>query len=191
MVTAEIPVTGITIVGQDNIDCTVGDDLTAYLSSVIEVSPDNATDKTYKWSVTSGDAVSVSGTTVKAVKAGTAVLTVTSVNNPKATAKMTIEVHNPATDIQIASQSLSVTYKDTAVDISDQLKQNITLLPEDYDEIESFSVASSDESIVRVWDVGGTKDITLKAEALAEGTATITVKLNYTDYLGQLTNPKG
>ena len=191
VVTAEVPVTGITIVGQDNIDCTVGDDLTAYLSSVIEVSPEDATDKTYKWSVTQGDAVSVSGTTVKAVKAGTAVLTVTSVNNPKATAKMTIVVHNPATDIQIASQSLNVTYKDAAVDISDQLKQNITLLPKGYDEIESISVTSSDESIVRVSDVSGTKAITLKAEALAEGTATITVTLNYTDYLGQLTNPKG
>ena len=192
VVTTEVPVTGITIDSQlAKHDCTVGDDLTTYINNLVRVSPDNATDKTYKWSVTSGDAVGVSGTTVKAVKAGTAVLTVTSVNNPKATAKMTIEVHNPATDIQIASQSLSVTYKDTAVDISDQLKQNITLLPKGYDEIESISVTSSDESIVRVSDVSGTKDITLKAEALAEGTATITVTLDYTDYLGQLTNPKG
>ena len=186
VITTEIPVESITIATElADHNCLVGDDLTSYLNNMVRVRPENATDKSYTWSVTEGDAVSVANGQISAVKAGTATLTVTSVSNPEAKATIKVVVHNPARDITIARPAITVSYKGEPVRITDRVIDNITLQPEGYDEIESFSVTSSDESIVRIWDVGGAKEIHLMAEALSEGTATITVTLNYTDYLGQ------
>ena len=179
-------------------DCTVGDDLTDYLNGLVVVSPQDATDPRVEWTVrpdnTNADnqpvQISADGK-ITAVKAGTAVLEVASVSNPRKYDVVTVVVHNPARDIRMVKQTISADYKGEPVRITNDVIQNIMLLPEGYDEIESFTVTSSDESIVRIWDVGGAESINLLAEALAEGQSTITVTVNYTDWLGQLTNPKG
>ena len=47
-------------------------------------------------------------------------------------------VHNPATDIQFANSNVGVVYVTKAVDISDQLRRNISFLPAGYESVESF-----------------------------------------------------
>ena len=57
-------------------ECNVDDDLTSYLNSIVEVQPEAASDHSVTWSVESGSAVTISGKTIKAAKAGTSVLKV-------------------------------------------------------------------------------------------------------------------
>ena len=189
-VTVVQPVKGLWISSSLNQhECNVGDDLTSYLNSLVMISPDDASDKSFTWSVTSGDAVSISNGKISAVKAGRAVLTVTSNNNPKATAQLTVQVYNPATDIQFANSSLNVVYINKPVDISELLMRNISFLPSGYESLEGLSVTSNN-NVVSVGNVSyANGSVQLTATAQSVGQATITVSITYHDYLKDYTVP--
>ena len=175
-------------------ECNVGDNLTSYLNSLIQVSPDNASDKSLKWTVVRGDAVSVSDDgIIKAVKAGTAVVQAASVDNPDATATVTVQVHNPASDIRFASETVSVVYVTEPVDISQNVKENITFLPSDYESLDGLTITSDSPNDVVIIDDYSynqkTKELSVKVRAIGVGRATITVGIDYRDYLADYTSP--
>ena len=179
---------------RDYEECNVGDNLTSYLKSLIQVSPDNASDKSLKWSVVRGDAVTVSGDgTMKAVKAGTAVVQAASVDNPNATATITVLVHNPASDIRFTSETVGVVYVLDPVDISQKVKDNISFLPSGYESLEGLTITSDNtNNVVTIDDYSynqKTNELSVKARAIGVGKATITVSIDYRDYLADYTSP--
>ena len=184
-----IPVTDVIFdtQGQNQIDCNVGDDMTAMLNSRVKVLPDNATDKAYKWAVIRGDGLTVDAQgSVKAVKAGLTVLSVTSNSNPQATASVYVLVHNPATGIHFASETLSVEYADSPVDISALVARNIRFSPDGYDELGDVSVTSASPQTVAIRNVRQTDNgLSLEAQALAVGQSVVTVAIKYRDYIAQ------
>ena len=171
-------------------ECNVGDDLTSYLNSLVEVLPANATNKQYTWSLaagTAGNAVTISNDgTIKATSAGRATLVATSKDNPQATATISVLVHNPATDIQFANTSLSVTkIEGVDLDISELLKQNISFLPQGFESVNGLTITSSRPNVITIDDASYSDDagIALIARAISGGEATITVSISYCDYL--------
>ena len=179
---------------RDYEECNVGDNLTSYLKSLIQVSPDNASDKSLKWSVIRGDAVTVSGDgTIKAAKAGTAVVQAASVDNPNATATITVQVHNPASDIRFASETVGVVYVLDPVDISQKVKDNISFLPSGYESLEGLTITSDNpNNVVTIDDYSynqNTNELSVKATAIGVGRASITVSIDYRDYLADYTSP--
>ena len=191
----DIPVKSIrNTSSRDYEECNVGDNLTSYLKSLIQVSPDNASDKSLKWSVIRGDAVTVSGDgTIKAAKAGTAVVQAASVDNPDATATITVLVHNPASDIRFASETVGVVYVLDPVDISQKVKDNISFLPSGYESLEGLTITSDNpNNVVTIDDYSynqKTNELSVKARAIGVGKATITVSIDYRDYLADYTSP--
>ncbi len=189
-----IPVESLRInSGLNEHECNVGDDLTSYLNSLVTVLPDNADDKSFTWRVSSGDAVSISGGRISAVKAGRAELTATSTNNPQAYASLMVLVHNPATDIQFTKNTVNVDYDGTNSDISRLLQDNLTFLPAGYESIEGLTITSDrPNDVVAIdnvaLDQSGT-GVLLRARVLGAGQATITVNFHYRDYLKDYTNP--
>ena len=124
-------------------DCNVGDDLTSYLNGIIKVLPDNAPDKSVTWEVLRGDAVTIDKQgNIKAVKAGLATLEVTSVSNPQVSAMVTVQVHNPAKDIQLKSNTISVDFVDKPIDISNDIRENLSFLPTDFESVSGFTLTS-------------------------------------------------
>ena len=179
---------------RDYEECNVGDNLTSYLKSLIQVSPDNASDKSLKWSVIRGDAVTVSGDgTIKAAKAGTAVVQAASVDNPNATATITVQVHNPASDIRFTSETVGVVYVLDPVDISQKVKDNISFLPSGYESLEGLTITSDNpNNVVTIDDYSynqNTNELSVKATAIGVGRASITVSIDYRDYLADYTSP--
>lgn len=191
----DIPVKSIrNTSSRDYEECNVGDNLTSYLKSLIQVSPDNASDKSLKWSVIRGDAVTVSGDgTIKAAKAGTAVVQAASVDNPNATATITVLVHNPASDIRFASETVGVVYVLDPVDISQKVKDNISFLPSGYESLEGLTITSDNpNNVVTIDDYSynqNTNELSVKATAIGVGRASITVSIDYRDYLADYTSP--
>ncbi len=98
-------------------------------------------------------------------------------------------VHNPATDIQFANSNVSVVYVTKAVDISDQLRRNISFLPSGYESVEGLTVTSNN-NVVSVSNVSyANGSVQLTASAQSVGQATITVGITYRDYLKDYTDP--
>lgn len=197
-----VPVSDLTLDFNYNIlDCNVGDDLTSYLNSIVKISPDDATDPTFTWSVVKRqndptDYVTIDGNgNIKANESGYITLKVTSNDNPNATATINVRVNNAAKDVQFAEEIVYVDgFNGQDIDISQLLYNNINFLPADFIEFSlgDLMVSSSNPSVVVV---DGHEDAgsLLIEEGLAKsvGEATITVSFSYTNWLGTYTNPNG
>ena len=176
-------------------ECNVGDDLTSYLNSILQVFPEESSDKSVTWSILrNGDAVAIFGDgTIKAVKPGMAIMQATSVNNPDAAVIVTVLVHNPATDIVFASDTVGVEYITEPVDISQKLIDNISFLPSDYESMEGLTVTSDRSNDVLVIDEvsfnNDNNELNLKARAIGVGKAVVTIGIDYHDYLSDYTMP--
>ena len=187
-----INVSQIVINSGNNVEeCNVGDDLTNYLNSIIKVLPANAPDKSVTWKVLRGDAVTVDNAgNIKAVKAGTTSLEVTSVSNPQVSTVVTVRVHNPAKDIQLKSNTLSVEYVDKFIDISNDIRENLSFLPADYESVDGFTLTSDNSEVVNISMASYTTNgLQLLATALAPGTANITVSIRYQEYMEGYLDP--
>lgn len=179
-------------------NCNVGDDLTNYLNSIVVISPDDATDKSVTWSVLRGsDIVSVDGNgKITALKAGSALLQVASNNNPNATATISVDVHNPATDVQFAQQTVYVDglTAGQSLDIGQLLTNNITFLPAGFEEFGNddlrFDSDNGEVVVVKGNGEGGNRWV-LTGYATDFGEANITVSFSYTNWLGTYANPNG
>ena len=178
-------------------ECNVGDDLTSYLNSLITVLPEDASDKTFAWSIPSGSSVDVvsigADGSIKARKAGSVTLLATSNGNPDATAPVTVLVHNPATDVLFAKDIINIEYNGRESDASQSLKENISFLPSDFETVGGLTITSDrPNEVLAIEDASFSQDsneLTVKACALGGGEATVTVSINYRDYLSDYTNP--
>ena len=143
-VTVVVPLESISFNFNHNLfECNVGDDLTDYLNSILAFSPGDATNRKVTWSVNAGDAVSIQNGRIMAVKAGTASIRVSSVENTKIVADLRITVHNPATDVQFTNNTVYTNYFGSAKDISKLLTDNIKFLPVGFESISNLTVTSS------------------------------------------------
>ena len=159
-VTVESGIIGVTSVSLDktSLEMTEGDAATLTAT----VNPSDATDKTLTW--TSSDAsvasVSVNGE-VKALKAGTAIITVSSANGKTATCKVTVA----ARVIEVSSVSLDKTSLEMTEGEAAML--TATVNPSDATD-KTLTWTSSDTSVASVSATGEVK-------ALKAGTTNITV----------------
>ena len=172
----------------------VGDDLTAILTSHVKVLPEDATNKNFTFEVLRGEFIQVEQDgTVRAVASGYSLIAVVSDDNPQIADTYYIMVHNPAKDIAIGQEAIYVTYLGYDIDISQEVKGNISILPADYDGVTGFIIDDKGwDDIVELsgtnieggeWNpaTGATWNVT--AIVKKAGTATITVGLNYRDWL--------
>ena len=126
------------------------------------VNPADATDKTLTWTSSDSSVATVSATgEVKALKAGTTNITVSSANGKTATCKVTVA----ARIIEVVSVSLDKTSLDMTE--GDTATLTVTVNPSDATD-RTLTWTSSDASVASVSAIGEVK-------ALKAGTATITV----------------
>ena len=156
-----VSVTGVSL-DKTALELAVGDDETLTAT----ISPADATNKNVTWTSSNEAVASVSGDgltgTVKALKAGTTTITVTTADGAK-TATCVVTVTRPVTGV-----SLSETTKSLAVGESFNL--TATISPEDATN-KNVTWTSSDASIATVSGDG----LTGTVQALKAGTTTITV----------------
>ena len=139
--------------------------LSDYIKSIL---PDNAYDKSVTWAVTdTATVVTVSQSSdiwqMKANRTGTTTLQVTSVDNPRAVAFLTVEVTSTVTGITVEEPS-QILY------IGESANLRYTIQPSDASN-KVVTWTSSDESVVKI---ESNPNITL-AVAQKVGTATLTV----------------
>jgi len=154
---AVIPVTGVTL-DVDSLTLTVGDEATLTAT----VAPSNATNKTVYWSTSDASIATVSNGVVKALKAGTATITVrTADGNFTDTCTVTVK----AAAIPVTGVTLDQTSK--TIELGEELTLTATVLPYNatnktvYWSTSDASIATVDNGIVR---------------GVGAGTATITVR---------------
>ena len=152
-----IPVTGVAL-SADSLTLTVGDEAT--LTAI--VAPTNATNKTVYWSTSDASIATVSSGVVKALKAGTATITVrTADGNFTDTCTVTVK----AAAIPVTGVTLDQTSK--TIELGEEFTLTATVLPYNatnktvYWSTSDASIATVDNGIVR---------------GVGAGTATITVR---------------
>ena len=140
----------------------------------VVINPEDTTDdKTITWSTSDDKVISVDEEgNIKALKAGKATITATSVNGK--TDSMEIEVK------EVALESIKVSAKDTKVEEGKTTQIEVTLNPEDATDDLTFKYTSSNESIATV-DKNG------KVTAKKAGDVVITVEVSALNGEGQET----
>jgi len=156
-VTVVIPVKEIAL-SAETLELSVGE------SKKLEatVTPENATDKSVAWTSSDETVAAVDGEgNVKALKAGTATITATSVSNPDVSASCEITVIQPVESVTLDMASIVLE------EIGATYQLMATVLPEDASE-KAVTWASSDEAVCTVSAKG-------LVTAVSAGTATVTV----------------
>ena len=137
-------------------------DLSQYIKSVL---PENAYDKSVKWTSSNTSVVSISGSSATAKATGSCRVTATSVDNPQVTASLTITVVAVASGIYV-NNPVQTVWVGEDVDLSYYFE------PADATStIKSWT--SSDASVVAV---SGSNTTSYRAVAQKSGTAVLTVK---------------
>ena len=157
VVAKKIPVTSVSL-DQTKIELTEGDELTLTAT----VKPHDATNKNVSWSSSNSSVATVTDGVVTAIKAGTATITVKTVDGAKtATCKVTVV----AKEIPVTSVSLD----QTKIELTegDELTLTATVKPDEAAN-KNVSWSSSNSSVATVTDGVVT--------AIKAGTATITVR---------------
>ncbi len=130
------------------------------------VLPEDCYDKSYEWTSADGEIATVTADgLITAVKAGTVELICTSLENSEVTARVTLTVHEPVTEVALDESQVTLYTPFTK-------KLTATVLPENASD-KSLTWLSSDESVVKV---DGEGNVT----AVGKGEATVTVKSNDT-----------
>lgn len=151
-----VAVTGVSL-DKSSADLSVGETL----SLVATVSPSNASDKTVTWSSSNAEVASVTAGTVKALKAGSATITVTT-NSGSKTASCSIKVTEA-----IKVESVALSNKSSQIAVGDSVQLTATITPADATN-KNVTWRSTNTSIATV------KDGVVKA--IKEGNSLIIVK---------------
>lgn len=162
------------------------------ISSLITVLPENATDKSVKYSSSAEEYATVSDAgVITAVAAGEATITVTSASDAKVSTsfKLTVTAAEPAgniTGITVSEEGKALTYTSEVRGTTD-LAQYITTTPAEH--TDGLIYSSSDEKVATVSEDGkltivaaGPATITVAAKSNSEVNATISVTVN--QYVG-------
>ena len=180
------------------LECSVGDDLTSYFvdGKAFSVSPDDATNKNVTFSVnTDGDIVPVeiSGGKILAKSEGDAVVRVTAADGSNVYCDVNIRVHNDVQTITAKEETISVSIKDSPVDISDKVTANLTVSPDGamdfYNGIEAET--DDDDMIIFGDQMAGGGQVLLMAMVNNAGEATITITYHVKNYLASTFSADG
>lgn len=187
-----VPVESITLDESIAEGATLETGKTLDISSLITVLPENATDKSVKYSSSAEEYATVSDAgVITAVAAGEATITVTSASDAKVSAsfKLTVTAAEPAgniTGITVSEEGKALTYTSEVRGTTD-LAQYITTTPAEH--TDGLTYSSSDEKVATVSEDGkltivaaGIATITVAAESNPDVKATITVTVN--QYVG-------
>ncbi len=156
-VTVKIPVNEV-IINTEDTTLNINDEITLDIS----INPENATDKNVTYESSDEDVAKVdTNGKITAVGEGTAIITVTSKDDPSKTDTITVNVKIPVAEITVDKTEIELI--PDAVD-----KINASVLPGDATDKE-IEFISSDENVVTVDKYGNVK-------AIADGTAMITVQ---------------
>lgn len=162
------------------------------IAGLITVLPENATDKSVKYSSSAEEYATVSDAgVITAVAAGETTITVTSASDGEVSASfiLTVTAAEPAgniTGITVSEEGQALTYTSEVRGATD-LAQFITTTPEE--NTDELTYSSSDEKVATVSEEGqltivaaGTATITVAAKSNSEVNATISVTVN--QYVG-------
>lgn len=187
-----VPVESITLDESIAEGATLETGKTLDISNLITVLPENATDKSVKYSSSAEKYATVfDAGVITAVAAGEATITVTSASDAKVSAsfKLTVTAAEPAgniTGITISEEGKALTYTSEVRGTID-LAKFITTTPAEH--TDGLIYSSSDEKVATVSEDGkltivaaGTATITVAAESNSEVNATISVTVN--QYVG-------
>ncbi len=194
-VTVVQPVEAIELTTKNVLECNVGDVLTDFVKTFYRVMPDDATNPAVTYSLGSGSTsglLTISGQAITAAAAGTGTLVVTSAENPNIYAEIPVRVHNYAKEVALDRSQQFFTYRGTAIDFTDMLYGNmptlagfLTITPNGYTEILGISITSSNEDVVKATlsPLTGAVGITGSATVVGAGESTLTITLQYPDFL--------
>ena len=198
-VTVNVPVESITIdysAFNGSFKANVGDEhLYERMAKMITILPADATDKTYKINIESGDGVveKVGNTTFRAVGSGIASLKVEANGSPATAAvqnTISLIVEKPVKEATIPNNTIYTTLTDgNPTDITDKVKANITL-GGDPTLWATQATATLSGTFVTCTDVSGAPatpsfdntGLLGTYTAVAEGTATMTINLRWPNY---------
>ena len=188
-----VPVTSITINTANITWLNVGDDPTDYLKSVVTILPEDATNKSYHFEVANN--FTLSDGRVLAQSAGIGrVKAVADDGSGVESAYKNFSIFIQANDVSFGGDIVT-TYDGTQVDISEQVKDNITFVPANASMVTATTTSSNPDVAtvnvtIRRTATNTPVDVTVNATALAIGETTVTMTITYTDYLANLIDPR-
>jgi len=187
-----VPVTSIAFDPSDRAFANVNDDLTDYLRSIVKVYPEDATNQNYHFEV--AGRLSLSDGRVIANQAGIGrVKAVADDGSGVESAYKNFSIFIQANDVTFGGDIVT-TYDGTQVDISEQVKDNITFVPANASMVTATTTSSNPavatvEVTIRQTATNTPVEVTVNAKALSVGRSTITMAITYTDYLADLMDP--
>lgn len=170
--------------------CNVGDDLTDIVNKIFVVTPQDATNKGLIFSMNdetetpSAITIDAQGH-ITATAPGWVQILATSVENPNLVGSVSVDIANPAKTISVAETPLRYNYKDTSIDISEDVAANISFGPAGYTAITGLTLSSSNPSVVTASAnyVVDTNQPRFEASVVGSGEAWLTATLEYYDYM--------
>lgn len=180
---------------QTSIDANVGDDLTAYIKSLITVLPDGASqDVTFELAPSEAEGViTIENNTILAVSAGTRDIVIRSANNPDVSATLTVTVHQWATGFDASSQTTRYySYTNASFAITNDIfgtadTEGAVITTPTGATLYNMDVTSSNTSVVKVLRrTGAVRPSSFTIQG--PGEATLTFTLQYPNYITGGTN---
>ena len=188
-----VPVESITINTSGITWLNVGDDLTDYLKSVVTILPEEATNKNYHFEV--AGRLTITNGRVVAENAGIGrVKAVADDGSGVESAYKNFSIFIQASDVNFGGDIIT-TYNGDEIDISEQVKNNITFVPENASKV-TATTTSSNPSVatveVKITQTATNTPVTVDvtAKALSIGETTVTMAITYTDFLENLKDPR-
>ena len=182
-----IPVTSITSpFSTAYIACNVGDDLTPYFVDglAFSVLPGDATNKAVNIELNEGSQSLVidKAGNITASSSGISIIKVTSVDNPQISCLVLVNAYNDIKTVTVSPSTINVTYKDQAVEVSQEIT-NTVVLGEGQTTGGEMGLVSSAPDVLEINDQG--------AYAKKPGEADLTFSLPVVNRLMKTFDPNG
>lgn len=193
-VNINVPIESITFPA-GNVTINVGDDITDYLNSIVTILPEDATNKSFHFTVTGTNIRNVNGRWVAAT-AGLSQFTAVADDGSGVTSsnKKVFAIVSQAKDVTFA-KDITVKYTGSDVDISEEVKNNITFDPAKASRA-NVTVTSSNPDVATVdmtiTNTGSNTAVNVAVTATAKsvGETTVTMAVTYIDYLSETIDGK-
>lgn len=193
-VNINVPIESITFPA-GSVTINVGDDITDYLNSIVTILPEDATNKSFHFTVTGTNIRNVNGRWVAAT-AGLSQFTAVADDGSGVTSsnKKVFAIVSQAKDVTFA-KDITVKYTGSDVDISEEVKNNITFDPAKASRA-NVTVTSSNPDVATVdmtiTNTGSNTAVNVAVTATAKsvGETTVTMAVTYIDYLSETIDGK-
>ncbi len=188
-----VPVESITIKTSGITWLNVGDDPTDYLNSVVEILPEDATNKSYHFEVT-GRFTTADGRVLASQTGVGRVKAVADDGSGVESAYTNFSIFLQASDVSFGGDIIT-SFNGTEIDISEQVKNNITFVPENASYVIATTTSSNPEVAsvnvtIRQTATNTPVEVTVNATAKAIGETTVTMAITYADFLANLIDPR-